>query len=88
MPCFLCPAASYHDGVGQVPVGLRLQPHRVELGGDVALGAGLIQCGPPDFAQLGGDVKRQDALEGGNVQLAFSSLNVQMTGRSFGSLNT
>lgn len=49
--------------MGQVAVGLGLQPHSVELGRDVALRAGLVQRSPTDLTQLGCDKERQNALE-------------------------
>lgn len=49
--------------MGQVAVGLRLKPHSVELGGDIALWGGLVQRSPSDFTQFGCDKERQNALE-------------------------
>lgn len=53
---------SYHDGMGEVAVGLTLQPHGVELGSHVALRSGLVQSGLPDAGHLGGYEERQHAL--------------------------
>lgn len=53
---------TYHNGVRQVAVGLRLQSHRAEGAGDVALRSGRRQRGAPEVGHLGDDEKRPHTL--------------------------
>lgn len=48
--------------MGQVAVGLGLQPNSAELGRNIVLGAGHGQRRSSDFTHLGGNKKRQNAL--------------------------
>lgn len=52
----------YHDGVGEVAVGLALQPHGAELRGHVAIGGGLVKGGLPDASHFRGHKEGQHAL--------------------------
>lgn len=54
---------SYHDGVGEVAVGLALQTHSGELSSHVAVRGGLVQSGLPDTGHFSGHKEGQHALE-------------------------
>jgi len=56
-------STSYHDGVGEVAIGLALQTHGGELGCHIALRGGLVQGGLPDPGHLSGHEEGQHALQ-------------------------
>lgn len=53
---------SYHDSMGEVAIGLRLQTHSVELSRHITLWGGLIQSRLPDTSHFSGNEEGQDAL--------------------------
>ena len=57
--------SAYHDGVGEVPVGLALQAHGAELRSHVALGRGLVEGGLLDASHLGDHKEGKHTLQGG-----------------------
>lgn len=48
--------------MGEVPVGLALQPHSVQLGRHVAPGGGLVKSGLPDASHFSGHEEGQHTL--------------------------
>ena len=52
----------YHNSMGEVSVGLGLQPHSIELGWHISLWTGLAERSPSDFGHLGCDEKWQHTL--------------------------
>jgi len=74
-----CEWGAYHDGVGEVAIGLALQAHGAELRGHVAIGGGLVQGGLPDAGHLGGHEEGEDTLYGGGIVICIAPLKTTRT---------
>lgn len=64
----------YHDGVGEVTIGLALQPHGAELSSHVAIGSGFVKGGLPDASHFRGHKEGQHALESRNDDIKMSRM--------------
>lgn len=53
----------YHDGMGEVAIGLALQTHSAELSCHIALWGGFVQGGLPDTSHFSGNKEGQHTLQ-------------------------